>query len=98
MHTQHPTLMAHGRSTTRATACELWLRPRKAQTQKMSCGSRPKRKAQTQTVLCCREEEAVLRLTEDAGFKRRVMGETGTYTPTTIGKPPHPKQTVACPG
>jgi hypothetical protein len=37
-------------------------------------------------VPCCREEEAVLRLTEDAGFKRRVMGETGTYTPTTIGK------------
>lgn len=40
----------------------------------------------------------MLRLTEDAGFKRRVMGETGTYTPTTIGKPPHPKQTPACLG
>ena len=43
-------------------------------------------------VLCCahnarREEEAVLRLTEDAGFKRRVMLETGTHTPTMIGEP-----------
>lgn len=42
-------------------------------------------------VLCCartacREEEAVLRLTEDAGFKRRVMQETGTHTPTMIGE------------
>lgn len=28
----------------------------------------------------------MLRLTEDAAFKRRVMQETGTHTPTMIGK------------
>jgi hypothetical protein len=29
----------------------------------------------------------VLRLTEDASFRRRVMAETGTQTPSTIGTP-----------
>ena len=28
----------------------------------------------------------MLRLTEDAAFKRRVMQETGTHTPTMIGE------------
>jgi hypothetical protein len=45
-------------------------------------------------VLCFREEEAVLRLTEDATFKRRVMAETGTHTPTMIGEQPRGRRQV----
>jgi len=38
--------------------------------------------------MCCvrREDDAVLRLTEDAAFKRRLMAETGTFTAAGVEK------------